>query len=129
MPLAKDRARDGRSVGEVISELVREGLVGRTPNRGASRSTGSARCRPVAAVTLARSAPWYLDIGAKRAVYEAAGVAGLWLVDWPASTVLVHWRSTADVSTFDLSTEVGPGEVLTTPLLEGLTVATDALFA
>ena len=36
---------------------------------------------------------WRFDIGVKRATYEAAGVAELWLVDTAAETVIVYRRS------------------------------------
>ncbi|MGI8758460.1 MAG: Uma2 family endonuclease, partial [Acidimicrobiales bacterium] len=72
---------------------------------------------------------WHLDIGRKRAAYETAGVAELWLVDWPAATVLVHRRCVAGAPTFDGSAEVGPGEVLTSPLLDGFALSIDELFA
>ncbi len=91
----------------------------------ASRTDGG----PDLVVEVHSPGAWHLDIGAKRRAYEAAGVAELWLVDWPASAVLVHRRSTPGAPTFDLSAEVGSGEVLTSPLLDGLTVAIDPLFA
>lgn len=71
---------------------------------------------------------WTFDVGRKRTVYEQAGVGELWLVDTPARTVLVHRRSAPDVPSFDVSTEVGPGQALTTPLFDGFNLAVDDLF-
>lgn len=84
---------------------------------------------PDLAVEVRSPSTWHLDIGPKRSVYEAAGVAELWLVDSPATAVVVLRRSAPKTTVFDRSAEAGPGEVLTSPLLEGFTLAIDELFA
>jgi Uma2 family endonuclease len=76
---------------------------------------------------------WRLDIGHKRDVYAAAGVAELWLVDTPARTVIVLRRSAATGpaaprGAFDDSAEFGPGDILTTSLLPDFALAIDDLF-
>lgn len=72
---------------------------------------------------------WHLDTGRKRELYEQAGAAELWLVDINASSVLVYRRSQPDAAEFDVSMEVASGEILSTPLLPGLIVVIDELFA
>lgn len=72
---------------------------------------------------------WSHDIGPKRAVYQESGVAELWLVDTPARTVLVSRRSRPDAADFDVLLEVGLGGTLDTPLLPGLALSIDDLFA
>lgn len=83
---------------------------------------------PDLAVEVRSPSTWHLDIGRKRSVYEAAGVAELWLVDTPASAVIVARRSGPRAATFDASAEYGPGTTLVTPLLEGFDLAVDGLF-
>ncbi len=80
---------------------------------------------PDLAVEVRSPKTWLLDIGRKRDLYLASGVRELWLVDTPASTVLVY---RADESLDDAS-EVGPGETLTSPLLPGFALPIDELFA
>ncbi len=71
---------------------------------------------------------WRFDIGAKRNVYERAGVAELWLVDTPTRSVLVYRRALPESPEFDVALEVGAGEVLATPLLDGFELAIDSVF-
>lgn len=85
--------------------------------------------RPDIAAEVRSPGTWRLDIGRKRAVYEAAGVPELWLVDQPASTVIVLGRSSQGSPTFDVDAEYGPGTTLTTPLLDRFALAVDDLFA
>ncbi len=59
---------------------------------------------------------------------QAVGVQELWLVDTPASTVLVFRRTTAESPGFDVDAEFGPGTTLTSPRLEGFELAIDGLF-
>jgi len=84
---------------------------------------------PTIAIEVRSPRTWYLDRGRKREVYEAAGVAELWLVDTPERAVLVSRRSRPDAAQFDITAEVGPGDALTTPLLAGFSLAVDELFA
>ena len=56
--------------------------------------------------------------------YRDAGTRELWLVDTPASTVLVY-----RAGSFGEPAEVGPGEQLTSPLLPGFALPLDELFA
>ncbi|HVF15149.1 MAG TPA: Uma2 family endonuclease [Acidimicrobiales bacterium] len=83
---------------------------------------------PALVVEVRSSGTWRFDVGRKRDVYERAGVRELWLVDTPASTVLVFRRNTSESSEFDTDAEFGPGATLTTPLLEGFELAVDELF-
>jgi Uma2 family endonuclease len=80
---------------------------------------------PDLAVEVRSPKTWLLDIGRKRDVYRASGVGELWLVDTPASTVLVYRAG----ESLDDATEVGPGETLTSPLLPGFALPIDELFA
>lgn len=84
---------------------------------------------PSLAVEVRSPGTWYLDRGRKRDIYEAAGVAELWLVDTPARAVLVSRRDTAGAARFDITDELGSGDTLTTPLLEGFSLPLGALFA
>jgi Uma2 family endonuclease len=80
---------------------------------------------PDLAVEVRSPKRWLLDIGRKRDVYLASGVGELWLVDTPASAVLVY-RAGEDL---DDATEIGPGETLTSPLLPDFALPIDELFA
>ncbi|MBN9097431.1 MAG: Uma2 family endonuclease [Pseudonocardia sp.] len=64
-------------------------------------------------------------MGVKRDQYLRASTRELWLIDTPASTVLVHRAG----QPLDDALELGPGEQLTSPLLPGFTLAIDELFA
>lgn len=79
---------------------------------------------PELAVEVRSPGTWHRDIGRKLATYGAAGTKELWLVDTPASTVLVY-----RAGSFDDAVEVGPGQHLSSPLLLGFTLAVDELFA
>lgn len=70
---------------------------------------------------------WHVDLGRKRQIYERDGVRELWLVDPPAKTVLVFRRSEGSAS-FDVTTEIGAGETLTSPLLPGFAVPVTGVF-
>ena len=84
---------------------------------------------PDLAVEVRSPSTWRHDIGAKKAGYERKGLPELWLVDTPASEVLVFRRSTPQAPTFDLSLELSAGDVLESPLLEGFALPIDQLFA
>ncbi len=79
---------------------------------------------PDLAVEVRSPGTWHRDIGRKLDRYRAAGTKELWLVDTPASTVLVY-----RVGAFAEALEIGPGEQLTNPLLPGFTLPIDELFA
>ncbi len=83
---------------------------------------------PDLAVEVRSPGTWALDIGPKRGIYEASGLAELWLVDVPAESVLVSRRSGAG-SGFDLAVDVLPDDVLGSPALEGFALGLDELFA
>ena len=83
---------------------------------------------PVLVVEVRSPGTWRFDLGRKRDVYEQAGVQELWLVDTPASTVLVFRRSSRQSSGFDEDAEFGPGGTLRSSLLEGFELAVDDLF-
>ena len=51
---------------------------------------------PALVVEVRSPGTWRFDLGRKRQVYEEVGVQELWLVDTPASTVLVFRRSTPE---------------------------------
>ena len=83
---------------------------------------------PALAVEVRSPGTWRFDVGRKRQVYSEVGVRELWLVDMPASTVLVFRRSRAEGVGFDDDAEFGPGEILSSPLLEGFELPIDGLF-
>lgn len=78
---------------------------------------------PELAVEVRSPGTWHLDIGRELATHRDAGTRELWLVDTPASAVLVHREGA-----FDDGVEVGPGEHLTSPLFPGFALAIDELF-
>lgn len=71
---------------------------------------------------------WRYDVGRKKAMYEAYGVAELWLVDPSAGSVLVYRRSAPGVATFDVALELSGDERLTSPLLPEFALAVAVLF-
>jgi len=84
---------------------------------------------PTLAIEVGSPGTWHLDRGRKRQVYEAAGVAELWLVDTPVRAVLVFRRSGPGAAQFDVTAELHVGDVLTTPLLEDFGLPVDEFFA
>lgn len=78
---------------------------------------------PDLAVEVRSPGTWHRDIGRKLEEYRRSGTKELWLVDTPASTVLIH-----RVGAYD-ALELGPGEQLTSPLLPGFALPIDELFA
>lgn len=83
---------------------------------------------PDLAIEVRSPSTWRFDVGTKKRGYEAAGLPELWLVDTARDRVIVHRRSQPDVATFDVTFEVGPGEVLSTPLLPDLALDVAELF-
>lgn len=71
---------------------------------------------------------WKYDIGRKRRRYEDAGAQELWLVDTIAKVVIVLRRSSEQAPEFDEDAELGAGEQLTSPLLDGFSLSIDELF-
>jgi Uma2 family endonuclease len=84
---------------------------------------------PELAVEVRSPGTWRFDIGAKLGAYERHGLPELWLVDSAARTVIVYRRSGRSVPTFDVALELGVAEALTSPQLEGFSLAVDELFA
>ncbi len=84
---------------------------------------------PLICVEIRSPSTWRYDIGRKKSVYEAQGVAEVWLVDDVAEVVLVFRRSTPGQSRYDVALELGTADSLTSPLLPGFVVALDGLFA
>lgn len=58
-----------------------------------------------------------------------ADVPEVWYVDTASRTVLVFRRSSPEMSTFDVRTELGGDEPLTSPLLPGLSLPIGLIFA
>jgi Uma2 family endonuclease len=69
---------------------------------------------------------WRYDIGRKKSVYEASGLAELWLVDHDA--VLVFRRSGPAEPTFDVALELNREDRLTSPQLPGFGLDLARLF-
>lgn len=84
---------------------------------------------PDLCVEIRSASTWRYDIGAKKRVYERAGLPELWLVDDAAETVLVYRRSAPEAKAFDVALELGRGERLTSPQLPGFALGLDELFA
>jgi Uma2 family endonuclease len=79
---------------------------------------------PDLAVEVRSPATWRHDSGAKRRHYGEAGTAELWLVDPQARRILVHRRTSPDVTGFnatgfDVTRTVTVGDLLLSPLLDG----------
>lgn len=72
---------------------------------------------------------WRYDVGTKLRMYEAHGVAEVWLVDTAADVVLVYRRRAPESIHFDVELEFGPGDTLFTPLVEGWEIDLARLFA
>ena len=83
---------------------------------------------PDLCVEIRSASTWRYDIGAKKRVYETAGLPELWLVDHAADEVLVYRRSSSEARTFDVALELGAGERLTSPQLPGFALSLDELF-
>ncbi len=83
---------------------------------------------PDLAVEVRSDSTWRYDIGKKREIYEAAGVAELWLVDPEANAILVWRRPTASAGFGEVIVPEA-GDTLTTPLLDGFALPVDDLFA
>jgi Uma2 family endonuclease len=77
---------------------------------------------PDLAVEVRSPATWVFDVGPKRELYERHGLRELWLADTASRTLLVYRRHTSEGG-FDVQTELGAGEPLTSPLLPGFAVA------
>lgn len=83
---------------------------------------------PDLCVEIRSASTWRYDIGAKMRVYEAGGLAELWLVDDAAGTVLVYRRSAPRSRTFDIALELASGEELISPQLPGFALPLAELF-
>ena len=83
---------------------------------------------PDLCVEVRSESTWRYDVGAKKRVYEAGGLAELWLVDHAAETVLVYRRSAPEARTFDVALELRRGGNLTSPQLPGFALPLDELF-
>lgn len=84
---------------------------------------------PLICVEIRSPSTWRYDIGRKKSVYEAEGVAEVWLVDGVAEVVLVFRRSRPGQPAYDVALELGTTESLTSPLLPGFALALEGLFA
>jgi len=71
---------------------------------------------------------WGYDIHTKKAVYEAAGLPELWLVDDVAEVVLVFRRSKPDGASFDIALELDRAAALASPQLPGCSLPLERLF-
>lgn len=78
---------------------------------------------PDLAVEVRSPSTWRYDRGIKRATYERAGLAELWLVDPVARTVLALRRSTAEATEFDQEVTLEAADRLTSPMLPGFEAA------
>jgi len=83
---------------------------------------------PLLCAEIRSPSTWRHDIGRKKAVYEARGVAELWLVDGPAAEVLVLRRSAPAAPAFDVTLELTRADVLASPLLPGFALPLSGLF-
>jgi Uma2 family endonuclease len=83
---------------------------------------------PDLCVEIRSASTWRYDIGAKKRVYEAAGLPELWLVDDAARTILVYRRSSERSRTFDIALELGDDEELTSSQLPGFRLPLADLF-
>lgn len=87
------------------------------------RPTGARSYRPPdLAIEVRSPGNWRYDIGPKFHIYQAAGLAELWLVDPPGGVVLVYRRSAPGVATFDIALELTERDSVDSPLLAGFSV-------
>lgn len=84
---------------------------------------------PLICVEIRSPSTWRHDIGLKKAVYEAAGVPELWLVDGVAAEVIVFRRSSPASPVYDVSLELTRADTLGSPLLPGFALALGELFS
>lgn len=84
---------------------------------------------PDLCVEIRSASTWRHDVGAKKRVYEAGGLAELWLVDDGSETILVYRRSSPAAKTFDVALELEAGEHLVSPQLPDFALALTGLFA
>lgn len=84
---------------------------------------------PDLCVEIRSPSTWRYDIGAKKRVYEAGGLAELWLVDDVAETILVYRRSKPTVPEFDVAVELARGDTLESPMLPGFALSLEEFFA
>jgi Uma2 family endonuclease len=84
---------------------------------------------PDLCVEIRSASTWRYDVGAKTRVYEAGGLAELWLVDDASETVLAYRRSAPGVAAFDVALELERGEALGSPMLPGFAISLEELFA
>lgn len=84
---------------------------------------------PELVVEVRSPSTWRYDTTVKEfRIYEASGVHEAWMVDTASNTVLVYRRSSPQQLTFDIALELGAGDVLTTPMLDGFALDITALF-
>lgn len=83
---------------------------------------------PQLAVEVRSESTWRYDIGRKKQVYEATGLAELWLVDTASDSVLVYRRSSPGSTSFDVALELRTPEDLTSPQLQGFSLPIAELF-
>jgi Uma2 family endonuclease len=96
----------------------------RKPVPGALDLTGL----PDLVVEVRSPSTWRYDLGAKRAHYEASGIAELWLVDTAEQAVSAHRRSVPDRTSYDVLDVVRGDDLLTSPLLPGFSAVASRLF-
>jgi Uma2 family endonuclease len=97
----------------------------RVPKRLDERLVGM----PNLAVEVRSPSTWRYDVGKKRAAYERAGLAELWLVDTASQTVIVCRRSVKDAPSFDIELELSAGDELTSPQLPGFSLPVERVFS
>ena len=119
--LPLDVQLDGRNVYEPDVLWYRES---RMPGRDDPRPYPM----PDLAVEVRSPSTWRFDIGRKKQNYERFGVGELWLVDTAADVVFVFRRSTPQSARFDVSLGFNPGEMLTSQLLPGFSLAVSEIF-
>ncbi|CAN5742363.1 hypothetical protein BH24ACT3_BH24ACT3_09980 [soil metagenome] len=83
---------------------------------------------PQLAVEVRSPSTWRFDVGRKKQVYEATGLAELWLVDTASESVLVYRRSSPASARFDIALELGGAAELTSPPLDGFALGVAELF-
>jgi Uma2 family endonuclease len=83
---------------------------------------------PELVVEVRSPSTWRFDTTVKFRKYEAAGVAEVWMVDTASNSVLVYRRSSATSAQFDVALELGAGEQLVFPLLDGFAFDIAAMF-
>jgi Uma2 family endonuclease len=127
---APNRGRAGTPIDVQLDERNVYGpdIVWYAQSRVPERSDPRPYAVPDLVVEIRSPSTWRFDIGLKKENYERHGVGELWLVDTAADVVFAFRRSRPESSSFDVSVDFSPGQMLTSPLLPGFELSVVRIF-